>query len=228
MKTALILLTFLMPVLVYTQNLNAGISFNPGISKLAWNGKSGPDTKWVFSGNVGMFLEKGIGGKSILGIELLYAVFESKETRNDKLYTFDPMTFEIIILGSSTDVSHTHLTYAALPVYIKYRFKKIQLKLGWQTMYLSKSTFDSQNKFTYNGVTNTSNSNGEIKSLNKLDYGPKAGFQYNLSERAILSLEYYHGVKRLGDAKAPFERLNRQATLGLQYSLTTTNSISEK
>jgi Outer membrane protein beta-barrel domain len=211
------------------QNYDIGITFNPGASKITNAGQADfegfpiIESKWTFSGNAGFFLNKPIGKKSSIGIELLYMVMENKDVFNEELFTFDPFTLDKIILGKIEDIIHTHLTYGAIPIFYKLKMERLYLKLGWQTMFLSKSNSDSQTTLTFDGETSTTKMKEDIKGLTKLDFGPKAGLEFQLSERAALSLQYYHGLKNMLGEDSSYNRYNRQATLGIQYSLTKNN-----
>jgi hypothetical protein len=64
--------------------------------------------------------------------------------------------------------------------------------------------------------------------MNKIDYGIKTGFLFHLSNRTALRFEYYHGLKDINNELTRFNRSIRQATLGLQYSLTQKKKTSEQ
>lgn len=217
---------------IKSQNFDFGISFNPGLSKFSTYGEKNiygkpyVETNWTASGNGGFYMDMPLSRMSIVGVELLLVLIENKD-----LSYFDskfdnpniPGGFDVV---TTKRTIHTHLTYAALPIHYKLRLNMFFVKVGIQTLLLSQSSCDISDTFTLFGETKTNRNHHDISNAKKIDYGPNIGFEIQISQRIILGLEYYLGLK---NTNVEFvNRSNRQATLGLQYSLTQKKKISEQ
>lgn len=53
--------------------------------------------------------------------------------------------------------------------------------------------------------------------FDRIDLGPKIGIDYRLNEKIRLRADYYHGLTDITSDEFPWERRNRQVSLGVGY-----------
>lgn len=203
---------------VKAQNLILGGSANIGFSKVTSNLPISGDYRIVFaiSGNLGMFMEKKITEKSTLGIEALWVQIEGKEvTKNKELTGFNGQELEVI--GMISDKSKLHSSYVGVPIYYRFETEKIGIKGGFQTMIFlfASSNYEATGEFE-NKPFNTKSKRKDIE-FDKIDFGPKIGIDYQLKNNLRLRADYYYGLIDITSDKFPFERRNRQVSIGINY-----------
>ena len=133
MKLQQKLLLFLIIVLAInfgkSQNLNIGGTGNLGLSKVTSNLPISGDykVKLALSGNLGMFIEKKISKKSILGMEVLWIQIEGKTvTKNKELTGFNGQELEVV--GVISDKSTIHSSYIGVPFYYRLELGRVGSK----------------------------------------------------------------------------------------------------
>lgn len=223
-------------VSVSGQSLQFGVTGNLGVSKITNEygirvvGNNADDH--AVSGNAGfIFLYSPIKNFSI-GAELLFVQMEGKQTYDNEFFDYgqtDGIPFYIIIGLNSKGVSKTHLSYLGLPVFLRYRYRRIAGSIGLQTLFFHMGSAESKSRTTLNGVSTQSETSGDF-TARFIDYGPKMGLSFGITENLWLRADYYLGFKDVLDEDSRFvslTRKNRQLTLGLNYFLTKTNTQSE-
>ncbi len=201
------------------QNLDFGITASLGFSQVTSNLPFSGDyfTTFAPSGKLGMFTEQRIGKNSFLGVEALWVQMEGKELTKDKeLFTFNE-NLEKIVLGVISDKSRLHASYIGLPFYYRHEFGKFGLKGGMQTLIF---LFASSN-YKASGEVNDKPYEAESKTsdieLDKIDVGPKIGIDYKLNNSFRLRADYYHGLIDITPNEFPWQKKNRQLSIGVNY-----------
>lgn len=232
-RNLLILLLIVLRTSGYAQNNDIGYAFNLGLSENKVNKNlvmdENFDTKPLLSGSFGFFFFHNISINSELGIEFLLLKMESVDDSTSPVYSYIPGLNSYFITGKVNEKDNFKFYYSAFPVFYRYKFRKFKFKLGFQPMIMNLGQHTKQRIEYTQFDSNKTDFKYRILNLRKFDCGPKIGIVYLISTKMRIQLEYYHGflnISRYDDVIS--NRLNRQATLGLQYSLTTTNSISEK
>lgn len=201
-----------------SQNLVIGGTANIGFSKVTSNLPISGDykVKFTHSANLGMFLEKKIGQKSLLGVEALWVQIEGKEiTDNKALTAFNGQ--EIVIFGVISDKSTLHSSYVGIPVYYRFVFRKIGIKGGFQSMIFLFASSNYEANGEVNGIPYEAESEMKDIEFDRIDIGPKVGIDYRLNEKFRLRADYYHGLTDITSDEFPWERRNRQFNLGVNY-----------
>ncbi len=116
----------------------------------------------------------------------------------------------------------------AIPIALKFKFKKVDFKAGFQLMYLLKGKINTQisSKSIYDSnYTLRENSNEKIR-FKKLDYGLTTGVYYKFNNLFSFDVNLYWGLENiLEDRKKPMDediehvRRNRRLSFGLSYYL---------
>ena len=217
-KPLLLLLLTVGCCCVKSQNLEVGWTGSIGMSKVTSNLPISGDykTKYAFSGNLGMFLEKIIGQKSRLGIEALWVQIEGKETTGQHILTATgPQGIEVV--GFSTDKSTIHSSYIGIPVYYRYAFGNFGIKGGVQPMIFLFARAKDESKGEINNSPFETRSETEDLNFGRVDIGPKIGIDYGLNKKLRVRADYYHGLTDITADEFPWQRRNRQISLGLNY-----------
>lgn len=201
------------------QNFIIGATANLGMSKITSNLPISGDYKVRFtpSGTLGVFLEKRIGAKSFLGAELLWVQMEGKEVTDDKVL-MGIVDSEPGVVGVISDQSNLHSSYIGVPFYYRLGLGKLGIKVGVQPMFFlfASSNYKASGE-VYNAPYETESETKDIE-FEKIDIGPKIGLDYSLNTRFRLRIDYYHGLTDITSDTFPWERQNRQVTMGGQYT----------
>ena len=218
-KTITLLSCLFISTIVKSQNSNFGFTANIGFSQVTSNLPiSGNEVKFAFSGNFGMFYELSVSDKSSIGTELLWVQIEGKEESSRSLYVITGIN-EYEIIGTKSDISRIHSSYIGVPVYFKYEIGKFGIKPGFQIMVFLFANSSTKNWGEVNGEPFSNESKTKNIKFDKIDYGPKLGIDYQLNERFILRSDFYYGIPDITSDEFPWERRNRQFTVGISYCL---------
>ena len=208
--------------IINAQTFNYGLTLNFGISQVTSNFPISGDykVKFTISGNVGGFFEKRIGMRSFIGGEILWIQIEGKEVTNNKVLTAINGQGMLETVGMISDISKLHSSYFGLPIYYKINFNKIGIKFGFQTMIFlfANSNYEASGKLNGKPFQNKGETNN-IK-FDLVDFGPKIGTEYELNSKLNLRADFYLGIPDITSKSFPWERRNRQITLGINYLLT--------
>ena len=200
--------------LANSQDLNFGLTFNVGLSKIPTilSSFEGFNTEYTLSGNAGFYLEKNITKKSSLGIELLWVQAEGKETSTGELFAPN------MSLGRITDEDRTHISYIGLPIYYRLQFGKLGLKLGAQPMAFLFASSDYHSFGELNGEPFSNSSKTKGIKLDSFNVGPKVGIDFAISDALRVRADYYHGLSDI-DIK--------QITLGINFRLSSKGELDK-
>ncbi len=201
-----------------SQNTTIGITANLGLSKVTSNLPVSGDynVRFTISGNLGIFIEKKISQKSYLGVESLWVQIEGKEVTQDKELTgFDGQELEVI--GVISNKSRLHISYVGVPFYYRLEIGKIGVKGGVQPMIFlfASSNYEASGEIYDKPYETTSETKG-IK-FDRIDIGPKIAIDYRLNDKFRLRADYYHGLTDITSDEFPWQRRNRQLSLGVNY-----------
>ncbi|MBL7782802.1 MAG: PorT family protein [Saprospiraceae bacterium] len=168
----------------------------------------------ALSFDVGLFAEKTLNTRSSLGVEALWVQINGREGRKN-VPLFGYQNFELVQLGTLTDMLRIRSAYFAMPAYYRLKWGAFGLKLGIQPMlfvdayanYSSEGTFEDQ----------PTKSRGRVDvEFKRFDWGPKIGLNYRFAGRFGLRLDYYHGLTNIMKDLVDFQRRNRQLGLGIE------------
>lgn len=212
---------------IYAQENQFGVVVNSGFSQMKTHKSDFFDSKWMFSGNIGLSYYRKFNLHFSLGFEVLFAKIDGKNVYDKGPFLLDddlgpPPT------GKYYFEKRSHAQYTAIPVFYKYSLGKLAAKIGVQTMFLNlffqKSTYM---KDEY-GIKSTETWVNNETTKFQLDLGPKIGIEYSITHQLALRCEYYQGLVFPDYDYLPNSISNRQLTLGLQYSLTQKKKFSEQ
>ncbi|MEL6973469.1 MAG: outer membrane beta-barrel protein [Bacteroidota bacterium] len=201
------------------QNLTVGLSLNPGLSEVTSNLPFSGDyqTQFTLSGNAGLFIEHQLSNKSHLGLELLWVQIEGKEVAEGRrlFAVVNGMPAEI---GEVSDENRIHSSYIGVPIYYRYQLGRWGFSAGAQVLLYLFASIDSEIEGTINGEPYSAESRIDEIAFDQADFGPKVGLNYQWQSKLALSLNYYHGLADLTSEFFPWQRRNRQLTLGVRYA----------
>lgn len=222
------LLTILSIIIFYTFVLGQqtfGIKINMGLSNI-----SNPyvasnvicKTKFLVSGQEGLYYNLFKGNKSVFGGELLLFQIESKEKWEI------PETNEV---GDPTGISdfiyvNKHITYFGIPLYYGFKINKFTIYAGGQASFVIFSSGRLKYQFINTLTEELIVIDTTYKKLNidSYDYGVKAGLIYNFSKQFALEGSYYYGLNNIfKDKDLDWTWKNQQITLGLRCTFLTRN-----
>ena len=207
-----------------------GIKVSGGLSKITITSDEFDvpfSTPFAASGQAGLYCHLSRGKHSSLGAELLFSQIEGKDVIDSDFSDTDWITGENeTITGHVTNKGYRHISYISLPLYYGYTIKKFTLHAGFQLSYAFSSSGREKTYGTYNEGGQETNVNNDTKTDNinikKLDFGPRAGITYQLTNRLGLEGTYYYGLNNIQKVDDPFWILKvQQMTLGVRYALWT-------
>jgi len=127
-------------------------------------------------------------------------------------------------VGHATDIAFRHISYLSLPVYYGFNIKQLTINGGVQISYALASSGREKNDLTFYGFpqdeTNSSNVKIDDIHIKNIDFGPRAGIIYHLTNRLAVEATYYYGFNNIqkGD-QASWKLKVQQLTLALRYAL---------
>lgn len=203
---------------VRSQNWTIGATGSIGFSKVTSNLPISGDyrVKFALSGNWGAFIEKKIGRGSALGIEILWVQVEGKEvTLNKELKEFNGQELEVV--GVVSDQTRLHASYVGLPVFYQLGIGKLGIRAGIQPMIFLFANSTYKISGTLYGEPYKDASKTKDIALERFEIGLKAGIDYRINDAFRLRIDYYHGLTDITPDEFPWDRRNRQISLGTQY-----------
>jgi len=132
--------------LTSAQKLHIGGTLNFAQSKIDVKNSSRNKlkSKFISSGNAGIFLEKKIRVKSTLGFEVLWVQMEGLQTINSDFSVAS--TGAPVRRYSTNEEYRNHYSFIGFPLYYKFQFHKLGIKTGFQPMlFLFANTHFSNN-----------------------------------------------------------------------------------
>ena len=173
-----------------------------------------------FSGQEGMYYNFHLRRKALLGAELLFVQIRGNEHS------------EIYGSGQQGNLSGSYfiqdyrrtIYYFGLPVYYGFRYKKLNVNLGFQVLLTMKSKGHIMGTSGYNSVS--SDYESRISKLDILGYslGPRAGMMFTLTKKISIEAVYYLGINNVlvNDASVPAkwkEWRVHQLAIGIRYKV---------
>jgi opacity protein-like surface antigen len=224
LKFSMILSIFFAFNLTVLGQYQFGIKASGGLSRMT-NSMEVSDatltTPFVSSGQAGLFYSFQLGKKSSLGAELLFSQIEGKEKLEIDLYTLNGVG-ERNYLGYSADKTYRHISYLNLPVYYGFKINGLVINAGFQISYALSSSGRKKGYAIVEGITYTSNNKTHDINIKKIDFGPRAGITYNLTDKLAFEGTYYYGFNNIQKGNPILWKLKvQQATLGIRYTLWT-------
>ena len=204
------------------QSSHFGITGNIGMSQIGYSainfGLDKSDNGPLLSGNGGFCFFRDINDKWAAGAELLYVQIEGRGQ-----VSFDqPLIGGVggVPVGASSIVVTTkvknHLGYVALPLFVRYQIGRAAIKLGFQSMFLSSSSYHFWEGAVFEDSRAMKHYGGNIEGVNFFDIGGKLGYEFKLLNSLWIRADVYLGLSDISETS----RKNRQYTLGLNYYLT--------
>lgn len=217
---ALLCLCLFSPTSIFSQGVDYGITISPALSKISYSSKPYPEFKNSLqpSGSVGFFIEKKVGENSI-GMELLWTFISEKEASTDRtLITFSDNGPNELLANNLTLSPQLH--YFSAPIYFRYSFGRLGLRVGLQNMFLLSSRFKYSIEGEADGEPIAYEGSDELTWVKKWDIGPKLGLDYMLSPKLTLKGEAYLGTQEINNENMTAIKGHiRQFSLGLNYTI---------
>lgn len=131
-------------------------------------------------------------------------------------------------IGDGTGNIYKHISYIVVPIYYGIHFNKFTAHLGGQVSFAINSSARELAKLTVDGNVLHLDNRYESLEIHPFDFGAQAGITYKLRNKFAIEGAYYHGITNILDTQN-LSRIHgswrvRQATIGLMYSLNSTDS----
>jgi hypothetical protein len=91
------------------------------------------------------------------------------------------------------------------------------IKVGIQPMIFMFASANYRISGTIYNEPYEAESNDKNIKFDRIDLGPKIGIDYGLNKTLRLRFDYYHGLTVITPSDFPWQRRNRQISLGVQY-----------
>lgn len=220
MKRLIAILTLLTFNLTVFAQSEFGAKINGGLSKIS-NSFDHPGYKYTTpftpSGQVGLFYTFHFGDMSILGAELLFLQIGGKEKLE-----IDLIDSNGDIAGFSIDETWRHFSYLSLPISYGFKLNKLTINIGFQSslIFLANSRIKVTGK--YNGESYNKDFKSNRLNIAKYDFGPRAGFFFDLTDKLAFEGNYYYGLNDVMLSLRSWKWNVHQMTIGIRYSILTT------
>ncbi len=212
---------------VFCQSKKIGYVINAGISKHKLSNMQNADTDWAISGNAGFFFLKQIDKRSSVKFSLLVVHIKSIS----KTWLFgsnNPGVPKNSFQFDHNSYYKYNLTYFGFPLMYGLKAKKILVEMGVQPMIFTVGNYREKREFFPTGMFSKVDRNYDLDYYKRFDIGPKFSLSYDINSRITGCIDYYHGSRGVFLGSYHKWHYNRQATLGLQYSLTQKKKTSEQ
>jgi opacity protein-like surface antigen len=211
-KLFLVLIFLLLNLYSVAQHA-CGFKVSGGVSKLSERPAMTHENINIFyhfapSGQAGLFYELGFAKNSIFGAELLFTQMACKqivEISNPDRRGFVAPTYTL--------TQNIQISYLSLPVYYGLKINKVTLAVGFQTSLHLYNRIKTHHESVDPSYTFVADSESEA-DISDFDFGPKAGLQYNFSQRFSAEAGYYYGVSDILSGGGWYLQ---QITAGLRY-----------
>lgn len=196
-----------------------GLKINGGISKISNSLKPSYSTNKLHlppSGQFGLFYNYDLGDKSILGVELLYLAIEDK---NKTAYNY---TSNGNVIGHHYNTILKHISYLSLPIYYGLKVNDLTINAGFQFSYAIISGGIGKTELAWKEEFQMYDYKFGPLEIDRIDYGPRAGAIYNLTDKFAIEGLLYYGIHNIFAWKMiDWTWKIRQATVGIRYSFST-------
>jgi len=193
----------------YAQEYKLGVKAGPNLSNVS--GYLSETTNPRLGYHFGFFSEISFTDKFSVNPELYYNsigyVFEFSENNRN---VFNPEQQDLYFKTAQ------RLNYLTVPITLKFYInQKFSLEAGPQTSFLINAVSKLKEASDMNGVENRYSSSGDFR----LDFGATLGIGYNLTDRTMLQLRYYYGLRNLFENNpADFKSYNQAIQLSVGYT----------
>ena len=198
-----------------------GFKADAGLSQISTNITVRPTIHrdaFSFSGHEGAYYNFLRRRRTLLGAEIIFVHIRGKEHIED--YSS----------GSAGDLSGNYLIeddrrmihYLGIPLYYGFRFKKLNVNLGFQTLFAMKSRGRINTTSGYNSVSVDYESSINQLSISGYNFGPRAGVMFTLNKNVSVEAVYYYGLNdiNVNDPTQPGKWKSwrvQQFTIGIRY-----------
>lgn len=189
--------------------LRAGLGFSSIETKSNDDMQSAPQLSFDF----GVFTSIKLGKYSYSGAELNISRIQGRQNSQIQLMDANNEIHDVDITFLQ------HITYASLPVYYTHVLGKLSLNLGFQTSLVLFSDGHRQGqKLNFFQEVENYNTDYDELDIKSLDFGPRAGLTFRLSDSFLLEAKYYYGLNNiLKHHNNEYYWKIRQATVGMRY-----------
>ena len=216
MKLHLTLFALLIISLSALSQKDYGVKINGGLSRISNTFGDNIDDYHIqlpLSGQAGFFYNYHIGGKSVIGAELLFNQTEGKEYVD---VDFTDETGKYLETGKF--YTYSHISYLTLPVYYGVKFNKLSVNLGFQGSFYLFSSSIRKTEGSLNGESIDAKSEPNEMIIDTYNIGPRIGVVYNLDAKISLEANYYYGLNNIYSKGSYYERKVQQMLIGIRYS----------
>lgn len=206
------LLTFNLPSFAQS---DLGVKINGGLSKISQSFDAPHltyNTQFALSGQTGLFYIAYISDKSILGAELLFLQIEGNEKIDQVLIDSNGDN-----IGFFKNQNYWHISYLGIPVYYGYKFYKITVNVGFQASYNLFNSVRAKSSGTIQKELYNSDRKHYGLDIYKFDFGPRAGFIYDMTDKLAIEGNYYYGIVDYTISTNSWKWNIQQMTIGLRY-----------
>jgi len=172
------------------------------------------------SGQIGFFYSHTFNKKSSFETDLMFNQVESRTSYDQNMLNYNEGLSAASYNSDYREESRMHLSYLSLPVYYGYKIRKFTFYLGFQT---SLKLGASYTIVSHSSGYTLSGGSQPLSNIDNIDYGPKAGITWRLSNYLNLEGNWYYGLNNIThdpDLKNYREYRIRQVSLGIRYILT--------
>lgn len=218
-----IVVTILIAFNLTTFGQQFGIKASGGISRIYGslgidnfnsfpNSTSPSSSSFSSSFQAGLYYQLPMGKRTSLGAELLYSKVQGAQTLKWSEPYFD---------GTASYTIYEDVSYMSLPIYLGLTFNRVTFNAGFQISHALSSAAENKVLFLHDGkeeeLANSQSPNFPVRNL---DFGPRAGINYQLNNRLSLEGMFYYGLGDISYPKSENTELKiQQMTVGLRYAL---------
>jgi len=112
-----------------------------------------------------------------------------------------------------------HVSYLGLPVYYGLKLNKLTVNIGFQASLVLFSSVRVKKAGSDSYPFDWANNYEEL-TLDRYDFGIRAGLIYSLTDKIAIEGTYYYGLNDITSNEYPEEWKNQQITIGIRYTVT--------
>lgn len=206
-----VVLFLFLPLSLFGQH-NFGIKLNGGLSWISntYNPSYVSITyQPAISGQAGLFYSIHPGNKFVFETELLFIQIEGR----------DEVGIDLRGEGFITIHGTNHISYISIPVHCGLKVNRFIFNLGFQFSFVVASSGKEEIEWIYGSYESTWIREYDQLNMDKFDFGPRIGVQFQLNDKFAIEALYYHGLRKVNTyADYNLERYIQQATIGFRYS----------
>ena len=218
-KLFLILITIIVPLSVFGQH-TFGFKASAGLSKII----STSDVKltvhknyFALSGAEGLFYNRRLRKKHLFGAELLFMQIRGK------VHTENYASGQVGNLSGTYYIKDnwSFVSYVGVPIYYGFRYKKLNVNLGFQALLTMKSRGRIEGINGQNSVSVPYETKINKLDVSNYNYGPRAGIMFSFTRLISVEAVYYHGINNIlvTDSTLNEAWTVRQITIGIRCKL---------